>query len=528
VDKGYLSLVLHAHLPYVRHPEYEHFLEEDWLYEAITETYIPLINVFDSLINDGIDFRITMTLTPTLISMLHDPLLQNRYLRHINMLIDLSYKEVERTKYQPEFHHLALMYRDMFLNCRYVFEEKYGKNIVNAFKKFAQLGKLEIVTCTATHAFLPLLQLNEQAVKAQVYMGVKYYTDVFGWAPKGIWLGECAYYPGLDRILADNGLRFFFVDTHGMIYADSRPKYGVYAPIYCPSGVAAFGRDPESSHQVWSAETGYPGDPVYRDFYRDAGFDLDFNYIAPYIHPDGIRKMTGVKYHAITGKSDNKRPYNPHVAYEKAGDHAANFMFNREKQIDHLFNVMKKKPIVVAPYDAELYGHWWFEGPMFLNHLFRKIATMQNTIKTTTPWEYLRKYPKNQMATPAGSSWGNKGYYEVWLNSSNDWIYPHLHMMADRMVELANSYSDPDSNLMRALNQAARELLLAQSSDWPFIMNSGTMVEYACKRIKDHVNRFNKIYEGIKSYKLDMDYVAKCEERDNIFPHVDYRIYRTL
>ena len=100
--------------------------------------------------------------------------------------------------------------------------------------------------------------------------------------------------------------------------------------------------------------------------------------------------------------------------------------------------------------------------------------------------------------------------------------------MADRMVELANSYSNPDMNLTRALNQAARELLLAQSSDWPFIMNSGTMVEYACKRIKDHVNRFNKIYDGIKSYKLDMDYVAKCEERDNLFPHIDYRIYRTL
>ncbi len=264
--KGYLSLVLHAHLPYVRHPEYSHFLEEDWLYEAITETYIPLINVFDSLINDGIDFRMTMTLTPSLVSMLHDPLLQDRYLRHINMLIDLAHKEVERTRYQPEFHHLALMYRDMFLNCRYVFEEKYGRNIINAFKKFAQLGKLEIVTCTATHAFLPLLQCNEQAVKAQVYMGAKYYTDIFGWAPKGIWLGECAYYPGLDRILADNGIKFFFVDTHGIIYADSRPKYGVYAPIYCPSGVAAFGRDPESSHQVWSAEMGYPGDTIYRTF----------------------------------------------------------------------------------------------------------------------------------------------------------------------------------------------------------------------------------------------------------------------
>lgn len=286
--KGYVSVVLHAHLPYVRHPEYDNFLEEDWFFEAITETYIPLINVFDSLVNENTDFRITMTLTPTLISMFHDPLLQSRYLRHINKLIELSYKEVERTKFDQNINHLAMMYRDMFLNARFVFEEKYNGNLINAFKKFANMGKLEILTCTATHAMLPLLQVNEQVVRAQVLQGVKYYTDIFGKAPKGIWLGECAYYPGLDRILADNGIRFFFVDSHAILQADSRPKYGVYAPIFCPSGVAAFARDQESSHQVWSADVGYPGDPIYRDFYRDIGFDLNFEYIKPYIHPDGI------------------------------------------------------------------------------------------------------------------------------------------------------------------------------------------------------------------------------------------------
>jgi len=527
VLKGYLSLVLHAHLPYVRHPEYEHFLEEDWFFEAITETYIPLINVFDGLINENIDFRMTITLTPTLVSMLHDPLLQSRYLRHINSLIELSYKEVERTKFDIRYNNLALMYKDMFLNARYVFEEKYNCNLINAFKKFQDMNKLEIVTCTATHAMLPLLQVNEQVVKAQVYQGVKYYKDIFGRAPRGMWLGECAYYPGLDNILADNNIRFFFLDSHAVLQADSRPKYGVYAPIYCPSGVAVFARDQESSHQVWSADVGYPGAPVYRDFYRDIGFDLEFDYIKSYIHPDGIRKMTGIKYHSITGKTDQKLPYDRHLAYLTSNDHAGNFMFNREKQVEYLFSCMNRKPIIVSPYDAELYGHWWFEGPLFLKHLFKKIATEQNTIKTITPWEYLREYPKNQMATPSGSSWGNKGYYEVWLNGTNDWVYKHLHVMGDRMVELANRYSEPDLNLRRALNQTARELMLAQSSDWAFIMNSGTTVEYAVKRTKDHIYRFNKIYDGIINYSLDMEFLSEVEARDNIFPHIDYNIYKT-
>ncbi|HEX9022085.1 MAG TPA: DUF1957 domain-containing protein, partial [Nitrospirota bacterium] len=154
MEKGYLALVLHSHLPYVRHPEHDQFLEEDWLYEAITETYIPLINVFDSLVNDGVDFRITMSLTPTLIAMLTDPLLQQRYARHISKLIELSEKEIERTKHQPEFNPIAHMYRDLFTDARQVFEEKYGRNLVGAFKKFQDLGKVEIITCAATHGFL--------------------------------------------------------------------------------------------------------------------------------------------------------------------------------------------------------------------------------------------------------------------------------------------------------------------------------------------------------------------------------------
>jgi 1,4-alpha-glucan branching enzyme len=158
MEKGYLALVLHSHLPYVRHPEYDQFLEEDWLFEAITETYIPLINVFDGLVNDGVDFRITMSLTPTLIAMLTDPQLQHRYVRHLNKLAELSEKEIERTKHQPEFNALAHLYRGIFLNARTVFEEKYGRNIVAAFKKFQDLGRVEIITCAATHGFLPLMQ----------------------------------------------------------------------------------------------------------------------------------------------------------------------------------------------------------------------------------------------------------------------------------------------------------------------------------------------------------------------------------
>jgi 1,4-alpha-glucan branching enzyme len=524
---GYLSLVLHAHLPFVRHPEYDDFLEEDWLYEAITETYIPLLGVFDGLERDGVDWRMTMSVTPTLAAMLADPLLQYRYVRHIDNLISLSAKEVERTRWSPEYHPLAQMYNRMFNRCREVFVNQYNHNLLNGFRRFFNTGKLEIITCGATHGFLPLMEVNENARKAQVEIGCREFERHFGRRPQGIWLAECGYALGVDRLLRDAGLRYFFTDTHAVLFAEPRPRFGVYAPILCPqTRVAALARDTESSKQVWSAIEGYPGDYVYRDFYRDVGFDLDYEYIKPHLHQTGIRSLLGIKYHKITGRTDHKLPYDAAAARDKAADHAGNFMFNREKQVEWLAASMDgRPPLIVAPYDAELFGHWWFEGPQWIDYLLRKLHYDQQTVKTITIPEYLDRHPVNQVSQPTMSSWGYKGYSEVWLEGANDWIYPHLHEAADRMVELARANPDPHPLRRRALNQAARELLLAQSSDWAFILKTGTMVEYAVKRTRDHVSNFNYLYEQIKNDHLDEPWLSDLEGRDNIFPNIDYRIY---
>ena len=314
MGKGYLSFILHAHLPYVRHPEYHAFLEEDWLFEAITETYIPLIEVFEKLVEDNIDFRLTMSLTPPLVSMLADEVLQSRYLQYLDKRIHLAGLEVERTKHQPEFLRLAQMYLKYFKNARFVFAEKYRRNIVTAFKNFQDMGKLEIITCGATHGYLPLMNGNVNAMRAQIKVAVDHYEKHFGRKPRGIWLPECGYEPGIDQILKEAGIRFFITETHGILYAAPRPKYGIFAPVYCPSGVAAFGRDMESSKQVWSSKEGYPGDFAYRDFYRDVGFDLDYDYVKPYLHGDGKRGNLGIKYYRITGKTNHKEPYQPAVA----------------------------------------------------------------------------------------------------------------------------------------------------------------------------------------------------------------------
>jgi 1,4-alpha-glucan branching enzyme len=525
---GYFALVLHAHLPFVRHPDDPTVMEERWLQEAIVGTYLPLLQTFEGLVADGVRFRCTVSLSAPLITMLTDDLLKERFAQHLDHLIDLGEKEIDRTKNEPWYQKLAHMYRDRFLSLRHTYRCHEG-DLVRAFRRLQDAGYLEVITSTATHPFFPLMDRNWAAMRAQVHTAADLYERHFGRRPLGMWLGECGYIPGADELLREAAVRYFFVDTHSILYSDRRPAFGVYAPVYCATGVAAFGRDTESSEQVWSAKHGYPGDRQYRDFYRDIGFDLPLDYIGPWVHPEGYRMYTGFKYHAIThNQLHDKWVYDPDAARGRAGLHASHFRGNMEKQAQRLRGQMDRPPIIVSPYDAELYGHWWYEGPIFLGDLFRQLQFDQDVIEPITPGEYLARHPTNQRATPAASSWGLKGYNEQWLNESNAWTWRHIHAAGERMVDLARRHVHASEPMkVRALKQAARELMLAQSSDWTFIMSTGTTVPYATRRFNEHIVRFTRLYDEINRGQIDEVNLAVLESSDNVFPDLDYRIYAT-
>ncbi len=525
MTKGYLALVLHAHLPFVKHPEHAFSLEEKWFFEAMTETYLPLLAVLERLQDDGIDFRLTLSVSPTLAAMWQDGYLREKYRAYLEKLLDLADREVARTAGDPAFSDLAQMYRHRLRETYSRFFHLYRGDMAGPLRRLAATGKLELITCAGTHGYLPLLFTQPEAVYAQVALAVEQHARLFGQSPKGIWLPECAYEHGLDSILADLGINYFFLDSHGVLFATPRPAFGVYSPLVTPAGVAAFGRDPESSKQVWSKTEGYPGDFDYRDFYRDIGFDLPYDYIGPYIHPDGIQIHTGFKYYRITGKTNHKEPYHPGNARRRLAEHAGNFMFNREHQIEYLAEQTGRPPIVVAPYDAELFGHWWYEGPDWLEDLFRKIHYDQDVFRPATPSEYLSLPQPLQEAEPNPSSWGNKGYHEVWLNGANDWLYRHLHEAAIRMARAAGDFPAASGLQKEALDQLARELLLAQSSDWPFILASGTMAGYARQRAEDHIVRFMRLHQQIYNNSIDAVWLAGLREKDSIFPDLDYRLY---
>lgn len=516
--QGYLAIVLHAHLPFVRHPEHEKFLEETWLFEATTECYLPLLQLLENWRQENLPVRLTLSLSPTLVSMWQDSLLQTRYSRHLEGLIELAEKELQRTWWDRELHELARFYHQRFLGLRELYQG-VQRDLVRAFAQYQETGQLEIITCAATHAVLPLLQ-HPPSIRAQVLIARDHHQRVFGRSARGFWLPECAYGEGVDAALLEGDFRWFIVDTHGLLGAQPAPRYGVFAPIYTPDGIAVFGRDPDASRQVWSKEEGYPGDPVYRDFYRDIGFDLDLDYVRPYLPSPDQRGFTGIKYYSITGAGSDKRRYDRALAVRRAGEHAAHFLQARLEQVRRLEGLTQHPPVLVAPYDAELFGHWWYEGPEFLDALVRQLA-QQRTLSMITPWDYLSRYTTHQVATPMPSSWGEAGYWQVWVNETNAWILPHLRVAQERMSQLVRRHGRSRGLTRRALQQAARELLLAQASDWPFILRTGTSPGYARQRIRDHLLRFHALYDQLTHARVDELWLTQLEQRDNLFPHVD-------
>jgi len=523
--RGYLAVVLHAHLPFVRHPEYEAFLEERWFFEAVTETYIPLLKFLNGLVEDNVPFQLTVSLSPSLLAMMEDPLLQERYLRHLRSLTRLAEREEQHNHHDGHRRWLAGMYQNLFREAEALFLDCDGR-LAQPFKRLHAHGAVELITTTATHGILPLLAAQPRSVEAQVVTGLEYFESVLGFRPRGMWLPECAWTPGLDDLLMRQGIRFFFVESHGLEHASVAPFHGVYAPIYTPAGVAAFARDRGSTKEVWSAEEGFPGDPDYREFYRDIGHDLDFEYIQPFLGGE-VRSDTGIKYYRITGPTPHKQPYNPEVAREKAALHAQAFLDKRTAHAQYLHSIMGTPPIITAPFDAELFGHWWFEGPQWLDFLIRKAAFDQDTIELITPSHYLDRHPVHQVGEPGASTWGHAGYFETWLNGKNDWIYNQLMECGRRMEGLATRHAGSQLSPLtgRALNQCVRELLLAQSSDWPFIISNGTASEYAARRVKDHVSRFHYLAAAIEDGSIDEEYLSALEHLDHIFPGADFRQY---
>jgi 1,4-alpha-glucan branching enzyme len=536
---GAFSFVLHSHLPYARMAgRWPH--GEEWIHEAAVDTYLPLLSALHDLAAEGVPFRLTIGITPVLAEQLADAdVLRNLddYLDDLRLRAESDIARFERDG-DEQRGAVAVFHRDRFSWLLGQFRNRFGRDIIGGFRWLQDNGYVELATSAATHGYLPLFD-RDSSIQGQVATGVRTHKRHFGRAPEAFWLPECAYRPardgrpGLEQFLADNGLTTFFVETHtilggdpvGKAAGDAVGRYGEIAQRYTipRSGstpladrttfqpyyvheprVAAIGRNYATGRQVWSADDGYPGDFWYREFHRKDG-------------------ESGLHYWRVSGPRvdlGEKSLYHPGQAFDRIHEHAAHFVSLVEQQVREFHAASGKFGLVSAAYDTELFGHWWFEGVSWLQEVLRRLAVSE-TVALTAAAQFVREHPPEEVVELPEGSWGQQGTHFVWMNADTQWMWPLINAAQQRIEEIEARHGG--SANPGALAQLARELLLLESSDWPFLITTGQARQYAELRFNQHVERFHQLAGQIEAGAVDAAFLADLVERDKLFPDIDIR-----
>jgi 1,4-alpha-glucan branching enzyme len=568
---GYFTFVLHSHLPYViGHGRWPHGM--DWLNEAAAESYIPLLKVFNRLAAEGQTSGVTLGITPILAEMLAARTFREEFKEYLDNKVKAAQEDLVTFEKQGDEHFasLARMWESHYGELSRAFREDFQEDLLKECRRLMDLGVMEVITSAATHGYLPLLG-RDTAVQAQVKQGVAAHRRHFGRDPKGFWLPECAYRPrykwapplagvseapvlrkGVEEFLSENGLSYFFIDSHLLkggraigVYKDrfealerlwerfasqfkERPEeedkspYQVYLVSSAPETkrpVAAFTRDPKTGLQVWSGEWGYPGDGNYLDFHKKR-------------FPGGLRywKVTSAKADLA-----DKEPYQPQWVAGRLNEQADHFVSLVTGLLTEYREQQGRPGMVVAPYDTELIGHWWFEGPEWVYQVLRRFQ--QYTQVSLSPGAEILQAaaPRAVISLPEGS-WGEGGYHWIWLNEMNDWTWRHIYPAEQEMEELAGRWAhDPDPRLQDLLKQCGRSLFLLEASDWQFLISTFSARDYAELRLVVHRDDFQRLADLTRRYALnrelpseDWNFFNFCRERDDIFPDLDPRWWARL
>lgn len=620
---GAFTFVLHSHLPYARLAgRWPH--GEEWIHEAASETYLPLLETLYDLIEEGISFKLTIGITPVLAEQLADPLVLEHLDQYLeaklaaarkdmwyfeghslddqgalagSIIVSGERKTVSETRtitqtmqivqIKPEdeqspdlsvqaqgigitnyespatadahLRYLAEWYKSYYERVKNAFHKRFNRDIIGAFRKLQDQGYIEIITSAATHGYLPLLS-RDSSIFAQIQTGIATHTRLFGRPPTAIWLPECAYRPayynarrelrpGLEGFLAEQGIKVFFSETHTIEggqpvgvaagdvigpYGEIKRRYVIPATLASPkrpattfksyyvsnsaagseaedhSGVAVIGRNNRTGQQVWSADWGYPGDFDYREFHKKAG-------------------TSGLQYWRVTGSRTDlahKDYYHPEWASYKVDQHAEHFAHLVSDLLRDYHSETGEYGLIASNYDTELFGHWWFEGVAWLGAVIRHLAANPD-IDLTTASQLISEHPPTEVLNLPESSWGAGGNHFTWKNGDTNWMWPPIYDAELRMEGLVIRYAQPSEDEEIVLKQIARELLLLQSSDWPFLVTTGQAREYAISRFNQHLERFNRLADTLDSGQPNRVLAEEYYHLDKLFPDVDYRWFHS-
>jgi 1,4-alpha-glucan branching enzyme len=498
-----IVLALHAHLPYVRIPDKKFPLQELWLYQAITESYIPLILCFRELIEEKVDFNITLSISPTLLSMLSDEYYKFKYQEYLRTLLDLLRRKSSNSEGGQKHSIVGLLNKIQEISNFYI---EIKRNIIKELKILSQSGKVNLITTSATHSLMPLFRFSDNLIRSQIEIGQRVFENNFGFVPDGFWLPEMGYYANLDKILSEYNIKYTFLDTHSVYLGAGRPSYGNFYPSITSSGVKILPRDLPLSNTIWSARTGYPGDYRYREFH----FDYTYSLSDLELHEFQIDRIPfGLKIYRITGNDKPKEFYNHEEAMEIVNAHSEDFIKKIRERALVIKQHINRTPVFTLPFDTELFGHWWYEGPEFLKQVIKKLSASKN-IELIAPSDIQDK--NLEVVIPAECSWGREGYFKSWTNPDCSWIYPVLAHLDVRYKNILMN------NKSEASAQAMKELLLASASDWTFLISNDTSSDYGKLRLADHINTAKKIIDEIESGTVDNKFLT---ERHALYPIFD-------
>jgi 1,4-alpha-glucan branching enzyme len=519
-----LSFVLHGHLPYARSQgRWPH--GEEWIHEAASTTYMPLLMALNDLAARDVPFQLTIGLTPILMEQLGDETIRTNFEEYLADRLERA--ESDRIRFGKEGNaregRVATRYAEFFGSTLDAFRSKFNRDIVGGFADLQRAGHVELMVSAATHGYLPLLG-RASSIAAQLQVGIESYRRHTGMTPRAIWLPECAYrpahngLPGIEEFLEAQGLRLFFTEVealHEAVLADGRPDMPTTFLPYqvASSSVSVVARNERVREQVWSRWEGYPGEKDYREFHRK---DAE----------------SGLWYWRITGEGvelGEKDLYEPSWADQRVEQHARHFVGVVEDEMASWHRGDARPGIIAAAYDAELFGHWWFEGVQWLARVLELMAESPS-VATASAGNFVAAHPPTEAIHLPPSSWGRYHNDFTWNNALTAWMWPIIHERERRMEGLVARYPSTTGITRDALNQAARELLLLEASDWPFLVTTGQAGEYATKRFNTHVRRFDRVTNHLINDTVETSaaqhLLRKLQMLDNPFPEIDYRVFQ--
>ncbi len=563
---GGFTFVLHGHLPYVlRHGVWPH--GEDWLYEAAAETYLPLLDIIGHCALHGASPKLTIGLTPVLLEQLAHEHFKRGFEHYLEDRIERARedrKDFERWN-NGHLMYLADRWVEVFTQLGQQFAS-INRDIPKAYAQHARDGHIQLLTSAATHGYFPLLY-EDSSIRAQLRAGLSSSHRILGFKPTGMWLPECAYRPagpwqppigwaakdariGVEHLIADETINHFFVESHlversrsewvlndgqwqrvGWDEALKYPNRGwrsVQEPHLVNSDgtgagrAAVFGRDAHICEQVWSGAIGYPADGSYLEFHKKHG------------------PKRGLRYWKITGPKVDlgyKHMYFPDDVPGKIYAHAQHFCNQVRSRLWDYHHRTGRFGVVCANFDAELFGHWWFEGPQFIRDVILELNKDEN-IDLLTAEQFLHHHPPDKTVSLPEGSWGEEGDHRVWTNDKINWMWDIEYRCEATFGRATCDLPwQTTPQVQDLLKKAGRELLLLQASDWQFIITRGQAIDYGIKRFMLHVSRFETLVDLAEKVAADSAYLGKLTEvelleikdaemHDIIFPDIDLNWWR--